>query len=100
MKFPLIVTLLALIAGPAAAQDCTYPERAPISKEGTTQYRFIDSCGQAYEVGYRLEGTTLHFPRGGSHTLTRETEAEAEKLLRETYGLVGERDALIRTKGI
>ena len=102
MKFPLIVALLALATGPAAAQaqDCTYPEVAPISKQGTTQYRFINSCGHAYEVGYRLEGKTLHFPRGGSHTLTRGTEAEAEKLLRETYGLVGERDALIRTKGI
>lgn len=100
MDFAPTVALLALTASSATAQDCTYPELAPVTKDGTTQYRFIDSCGRAYELGYRLEGKTLHFPRGGTHTLSEATVADAEKVLRETYGLVGERDALIRTKGL
>lgn len=101
MKLALPFVLLALTAWPAAAQDCTYPDLAPVTLEnGTTQYRFTDSCGQAYEVGYRFEGNTLHFPRGGEHTLPELTEAEAKKILRDTYGLVGEPDALIRTKGL
>ena len=63
-------------------------------------HRFTDSCGNPYEVGYRLEGTTLHFPRGGQHSLSQASEGEAEQILRETYGLVGERNKLIRTKGL
>lgn len=53
-----------------------------------------------YEVGYRFEGKTLHFPRGGKHTLPNSSEAEAQEVLRETYGLKGEGDALVRTKGL
>ncbi|WP_281969165.1 hypothetical protein [Roseovarius nanhaiticus] len=98
MKFASLISLLVLTASSAVAQDCTYPELAPVKSGDTTQYRFTDSCGQAYEVGYRLEGKTLHFPRGGTHTLSQETEADAEKVLRETYGLIGERNSLIRTK--
>lgn len=100
MNFASLFVLLVLTASSAAAQDCTYPELAPVKKGDTTQYRFTDSCGQAYEVGYRLEGKTLHFPRGGKHTLPQETKAGAEKVLRETYGLIGERNTLIRTKDV
>jgi hypothetical protein len=102
MKFTLsfACTLLALTAYPAVAQDCTYPELAPVQTGGQTVYQFTDSCGVAYEVGYRLEGNTLHFPGRGTHTHTLPvgSEADAEKVLRETYGLVGERESLIRTK--
>ncbi len=100
MNFASTLALLALVATSAAAKDCTYPQLTPVMKEDATQYRFINSCGHAYEVGYRLEGKTLHFPRGGTHTLSQTTEADAEKVLRETYGLIGERNALIRTKDI
>ncbi len=100
MNFVSTFALLVLVATSATAQDCTYPQLTPVMKEDTTQYRFINSCGHAYEVGYRLEGKTLHLPRGGTHTLSQETEADAEKVLRETYGLIGERNALIRTKDI
>jgi hypothetical protein len=99
MGLHLALAALALTTAPAFAPDCTYPQREPIQKGERTEYRFTDSCGEAYEVGYRLEGNTLHFPRGGRHTLPKGTEADAEKVLRETYGLVGERGALIRTKG-
>lgn len=84
----------------ANAQECTYPTRVPQKENGVMQYRFIDSCGNPYELGYRLEGVTLHFPRGGHHQLPELSEGEAEALLRDTYGLVGERDALIRTRDL
>jgi hypothetical protein len=60
--------------------------------------RFVDDCGNEYQVGYRIEGATLHTPGGGKHEITDRPTAEAEELLRETYGLVGERNALARTK--
>lgn len=100
MRHVLAIVVLAASASPALSQDCTYPQREPAEQNGQTQYRFTDTCGQPYEVGYRFEGKTLHFPRGGQHTLPESTEAEAESILRETYGLVGERNALIRTKGL
>lgn len=59
---------------------------------------FADACGERYEVGYRLDANTLQIPFGGSHTITNATEAEAEAILREAYGLVGDRDRLVRTK--
>jgi hypothetical protein len=99
MKVLYVFALLSLAASPALAQDCTYLEQAPVQQDGRLQFRFTDSCGQPYEVGYRLEGNTLHFPRGGKHTLPKGNEAEAEKVLRETFGLIGERDQMIRTKG-
>jgi len=98
MKLPLVLTLMAFAASPALAEDCTYPQREPVERDGQTQYRFTDSCGDAYEVGYRLEGNTLYMPGDAEHSLPEETEAAAETLLREAYGLVGERDSLIRTK--
>jgi hypothetical protein len=98
MKSLPIFALLAVTASPAFADNCVYPQLEPIQKDGKTQYRFLDSCGHPYEVGYRLEGSTLHFPRGGLHTLPKGTAADAEKVLRETYGLVGKPDSLIRTK--
>lgn len=100
MNYSLTLAVLAVTASPAFSQDCTYPQREPVEQNGQTQYRFTDTCGQAYEVGYRLEGNTLHFPRGGKHALPEAKEAEAERVLRETYGLKGERDNLIRTKGL
>lgn len=63
-----------------------------------TRTIFEDSCGEPYQVGYRLEGNTLHFPSGGMHEVAEEDEAGAEALLREAYGLEGEREALQRTK--
>ena len=59
--------------------------------------KFVDAQGNSYQVGFRLEGTTLHFPGGGQHALEDTAPEAAEALLRETYGLVGERDALVRT---
>ncbi|WP_099864752.1 hypothetical protein [Pararhizobium haloflavum] len=94
----LIVIALALFASPAIADECTFPERAPIETGETTQYQFHDSCGEPYEVGYRLDNTTLHFPRGGRHELPEAGPDKAETIFRETYGLIGDTDALIRTK--
>jgi hypothetical protein len=98
MKSTTLLALLCLAASPALAQDCTYPQREAVQKDGKPEYRFTDSCGQPYEVGYRLEGKTLHFPGGGTHTLPEGSEADAERVFRETYGLVGQRESLIRTK--
>jgi hypothetical protein len=90
-------TAAAPAAAEAASEDCGFPQRQPVQVEGRTQTLFVNACGQRYEAGYRLEGNTLHFPRGGTHTLPDLTEAEAEQTLRRTYGLVGEREALVRT---
>ena len=99
MKHVFAVVALACTVGPATAKECTFHGLEPVHHSGKVQYRFVDSCGVVYEVGYRLEGNTLHFPRGGQHTLPNETAIAAEKILRETYGLVGEPDSLIRTRG-
>ena len=58
---------------------------------------FQDACG-LYQVGYRLDGTTLHFPSGATHGLQNATAEQAEQTLRDAYGLTGPRDRLIRTK--
>lgn len=90
--------LLAVRAAPAA--DCSFPHREPLPTAGGLQVFFLDTCGRPYEVGYRLDGNTLHFPGGGSHRIENVSQDEAERLLREAYGLVGERDALIRTRWV
>ena len=99
MKRLCITIALVFAAAPGVAKECTFEERQPVEKDGRAEYRFVDSCGEVYEVGYRIEGNTLHFPRGGQHTLPDITATAAEQILRETYGLVGEPDALIRTEG-
>lgn len=99
MKRLFAIMALAFTAGTAAAKECTFHSLQPVHHSGKVQYRFVDSCAEVYEVGYRIEGNTLHFPRGGQHTLPNITSTAAEQILRETYGLVGEPDALIRTKG-
>ena len=68
------------------------------SDDALERTKFVDAQGNSYQVGFRLEGTTLHFPGGGQHALADTSPEVAEELLRETYGLVGERDALVRTK--
>ena len=95
---------LALIAAvtfahPASA-DCTYNPESFVTENGQTQYRFLNDCG-FYEVGYRLEGNTLYFPRGGEHTLSDIPVFEAQSILTETYGLkdAGE-GKLVRTKDL
>lgn len=60
--------------------------------------KFVDAQGNSYQVGFRIEGKTLYFPGGEEHALEVASTETAEKLLRETFGLVGERDALVRTK--
>ncbi len=99
MKRLFATMAMVFAAGPAATQVCNFHSVEPVHHSGKVQYRFVDSCGAVYEVGYRLEGNTLHFPRGGQHALPEVTASVAEQVLRETYGLVGETDALIRTKG-
>lgn len=99
MKRLFAIMALAFVAGPAVATECAFHSLQPVHHSGKVQYRFVDSCAQVYEVGYRLEGNTLHFPRGGQHTIPDVTAVAAEQILRETYGLVGEAEALIRTKG-
>ncbi|MBB6182426.1 hypothetical protein HNQ75_004415 [Rhizobium flavum] len=99
MKTVIVAGFLLAAAQPVWAQECTYPQREPIERDGGVDYRFVDSCGKPYEVGYRLEGQTLHFPRGGQHSLPEATEAEAERILRDTYGLEGGAAGLVRTKG-
>lgn len=81
---------------PAHASDCTLPPDVPLKAEGRTPI-FKTPCGDPYQAGYRLEGNTLHFPGSGTHALREISEAEAEQVLRETYGLVGPRDRLVRT---
>lgn len=83
---------------PAQAGECSFPSVADIDLREGASTMHENECGEPYEVGYRLEGNTLHFPRGGSHTIRNRDEEAAEALLRETYGLIGDRDALIRTR--
>ncbi|MBB4267074.1 hypothetical protein [Roseospira visakhapatnamensis] len=81
----------ATLALPAAAA-----EPAPPPADGSSPAAVASQPRQ--EPGYRLEGNTLHFPGGGTHAI-RDTDREtAEKLLRDAYGLVGPRDALVRTR--
>lgn len=89
---------IAFTSSAAAAADCEFAQREPIRNPGGLLTLFMDPCGVRYEAGYRLEGNTLHFPLGGAHTISQASEAQAEAVLRETYGLVGERDALVRTR--
>jgi hypothetical protein len=74
-----------------------FAQSQPVKNDGKTTAH-IDSCGNLYETGYRLEGNELRFPGGGLHRLPDGNQEEAERILRETYGLQGERDKLIRTK--
>jgi hypothetical protein len=60
--------------------------------------KFVDPQGNTYQVGYWLEGSTLHFPGEGLHEMTDAAPETAQAIFRETYGLVGDRDALVRTK--
>lgn len=60
--------------------------------------KFVDAQGNAYQVGYHLEGSTLHFPGEGLHEMKDAAPDTAEEIFRETYGLVGDKDALVRTK--
>lgn len=99
MKRLLAVVVLAFVTGPVASQECQFHSLQPVEHSGQQQFHFVDSCGKVYEVGYRIEGNTLYFPRGGQHALSDVTAVVAEQILRKTYGLVGERDALIRTEG-
>lgn len=96
----LMLVAALLLVSTSVAGACTYAITKPLIAEGETHYIFRGPCG-LYEVGYRLEGTTLHFPRGGEHTITNLTDEEAQQILRDTYGLVGsDNDALIRTEGL
>jgi hypothetical protein len=60
--------------------------------------KFVDAQGNTYQVGYRLEGSTLHFPGEGIQEIKDAAPETAEELFRDAYGLVGHRDALVRTK--
>ena len=97
MRMLAVACLLTLAAVPALAAECDFPEPPP-QKPGAAPVRLVNTCGQTYEVGYRLEGNSLYFPGGGRHEIREVDEAEAERVLRETYGLVGPRSALVRTR--
>jgi hypothetical protein len=92
----LSLAVAGLIWAPAQAADCALPPDVPLKHEGRTPV-FKNPCGQLFQAGYRLEGTTLHFPGGGTHAIRDVSEDEAERVLREAYGLVGPRDRLVRT---
>lgn len=97
----LAASIIAVSTVPSAGQEnCVIPapENAAVSVGGRTGTLFENACGQRYETGYRLLGNTLLFPGGGSHELLEASISEAETVLRETYGLTGERNHLIRTK--
>jgi len=100
MKRTFLVSLVATFFLSTAATACTYKQVEPVVEDGETKYRFFNECG-FYEVGYRLVGNALHFPRGGVHAIRDVSVAKAQSLLAEIYGLVdvGE-EALVRTKGL
>jgi len=93
-----VLLIVALGASTASAKECTFPQSEPVQQSGKIEYLFLDTCGKPYEVGYRLDGSTLYFPKGGKHSLPKADNASAEQVLRDVYGLVGEREKLIRTK--
>ncbi|MFW5734587.1 MAG: hypothetical protein ACOCWR_05955 [Oceanidesulfovibrio sp.] len=98
MRALFFLLLILALAVPAAAGECTFSHRHPVTAEGRELRVFVNECGQRYEVGYRLDGATLLFPSGGRHTVTNLPQDEAQVLLRKTYGLQGQGDALVRTK--
>jgi hypothetical protein len=96
MKSLLTAIFLLAFGHPILAQECTFAQSQPVKNDGKSTAH-IDPCGNLYETGYRLEGNELRFPGGGLHRLPDGNQEEAERILRETYGLQGERDKLIRT---
>jgi hypothetical protein len=100
MKRFFISIFLAAISISTASAACTYDQVAPVIESGHERYIFLNECG-FYEVGYRLDGNTLHLPRGGTHVLKDIPVSEAQTILSEAYGLkeVGG-EGLIRTKGL
>lgn len=100
MFLPLAATIFVAATAAADPVSCTYDHAAPVIENGREQYVFLGPCG-FYEVGYHLEGNTLHLPRGGTHALLDVSEAEAQDILREAYGLVDTGgETLIRTKDV
>jgi len=97
MRMLAVTCLLMLAAVPALGAECDFPEPPP-QKTGAAPVRLVNACGQSYEVGYRLEGNILYFPDGGWHEIKAVDKVEAEHVLRETYGLVGPRSSLVRTR--
>ena len=97
---PMVFATIAAVAfANTASAACTYKVDSTVTEDGETQHRFFNDCG-FYEVGYRLEGNTLYFPRGGTHTLSDLPVPEAQAILTETYGLLDiGAENLIRTKG-
>lgn len=91
-------TLIALSA-PVLAADCPIPGeedvRVPNDPRGALM---LTPCGDYYETGYRLADGVLEFPRGGRHAIKSVSAEEAEALLRDAYGLVGEGPDVVRTE--
>jgi hypothetical protein len=92
----LILTLVGMSA--SALAECAFPIRSPVETDIGVRTMFVNECGQWYQVGYRIEGDTLVFPTGGRHQIKDTAPGRAEAALREAYGLIGNTDALVRTR--
>ena len=92
----LLITAAICVASPSLA--CVYEPIVPVEDDGRTV--FLGTCG-FYETGYRLDGSTLHFPDGSTHAITNVSKPEAQAALKEAYGLieVGD-DVYVRTKDV
>jgi len=89
---------LITLAASAPALACSYEPDPQLRDAGVTVFR--GDCG-LFEIGYRLEGNTLFFPRGGSHALKQSEADAAQAVLIATYGLVpGPDGTYVRTKGL
>jgi hypothetical protein len=94
-----------LASAQAAARSAAVPSISSVSSPSAAAAAgYISSPINEYgshtgigDSGYRLDGNTLYFPGGGSHTVSSPGGAE---LLRETYGLIsgGLGGTLIRTR--
>ncbi|WP_186393969.1 MULTISPECIES: hypothetical protein [unclassified Pannonibacter] len=103
MSFFRTIAFSGLLLGPAtafSAENCGLPAPAAglQAAKNLGDSLYVDRCGRRYEAGYRLEGNTLFFPGGGKHEIAAAEGENAEDLFRETYGLMGPRDALTRTR--
>lgn len=101
-KLPSMFFAIIIFAATAATatENCQVPARGKDAMlvGGLGNSLFVNPCGDRYETGYRLEGSTLFFPGGGRHAIGDASPDIAEALLREAYGLIGPREDLIRTR--
>ena len=78
-------SILGLSAAMAGLASAIGAERAAAASVASSSPSNIFKSSTTGQTGLRLEGNTLYFPGGGSHSVAG---PDGARLLRETYGLV------------